>query len=499
MNLFHRQNIVKLFTTINKSHSLITKKNNINNDRDLYKTQILKLKNYLEVFHSSESEKELDLNDIKIFYYLKNICSEFIDERIFNSEELNIKIEMIIKNNKNKQNNLLLTKFLYDDLQLEKNHLLFKLLLMNNFDLIKRENEEDSLLLHSLPYVYYNLKSNDCEILLNENLLFKLQNMISELNNNQNYKGVDSHHAACFMNIFPKLNVNIVDSESYAFHSAKIVEIILSEKTIQANEIININNLMDYLSFFLNFKENDHDFNFKLNLEIKNKFKILLEYYFLNVINENIKIIPMRYDEFYMLYDTFYNDKKFIKLIEYILHIKLETGTCELDTLLNYVNLYLNKLQFDKFILNFLSINLIKHIKTGLTLTDFQERIILFYEVICQHIQTNANLNNIGSVQEFFEEMKSCLYSQLFIDNENNILIEEEPDNPLFTIPEPYNNKKQPLKIFVKPEYKTISISIYNSMYVAHSLVKNTSYFDPAFDNYLRNTIKLNKQLTNII
>ena len=49
---------------------------------------------------------------------------------------------------------------------------------MNNFSLIKKD-DEDSLLIHSFPYVYYNLKSNDSKIFNNDNLLIKIQKMIN--------------------------------------------------------------------------------------------------------------------------------------------------------------------------------------------------------------------------------------------------------------------------------------------------------------------------------
>jgi hypothetical protein len=433
----------------------------------------------MELFNCPGIEKEMNLSDLKIFFTLFTDCQNLVENNFFFKENFRNQINTIIKYNKSIEANHDLTKHLFHKLQFERNEYIYKSLLGNMFSLIKK-TDEDNLTIQYFPYFSLNLKTiNPSIILKSELLLNTVQTFTKELNSNENYKGFASEYLATYFNIFPKIGVDITQSDSFIFHS----KFILFERL---NELpkLSLYETFDYFEFFLNFKNICDFLTFRDKIEINRKFKdnfkslmerekFLLEtseYHGtneLNKMNKNYSTIAMdlRYDEICKILSIYKDDCIMINLCEVILHLKLKHHICPVNILMDIVGIYLNHLHINKNILHFIAFNCIEHLSNTVTKYSFEKDFVLIFGLICNFSQLVPNSETIS---EFFEEFKSTLFHNRF------------------------------LNLFEK-DMGTLSNRSLVEIRNFHDALKDTNYFDKSFAKFVDNTINLSSQIVTIL
>jgi len=447
----------------------------------------------MELFNSPDVEKEINLSDLKILFTLFRDCQNLIENNFFLTENFRKQINTIIKFNKSVEANYDLTKHLYHKLQFERNEYIFKSLLGNMFSLIKK-TDEDNLTIQYFPYFSMNLKSTDPNLITKSELLLStFQTFTKELNLNENYKGLSSEYLATYFNIFPKIGVDITESASFKFHSELIIKEKLYDLT-KSDSSLNV----EYLEFFQNFKNFCSFLNFRdiieINKKIKENFKNLMErenelseqadskYQYGDELSANAKAnavaiykdttkfppsMNLRYDEIYKILITYKDDRCLVNLCEVILHSKLKYHTCPANIMIDIIGIYLNHIPMNKTILHFIAFNCIEHLNNRVTKYSFEKDFVLFYGVICNF---SFLAQNSETVIEFFEEFKSTLFHNRFIN------------------------------IFEK-DLGTLSNRSLVEIRNFHDSLKNTNHyhFDKSFAKFLDNTINLSSQIVNIL
>jgi hypothetical protein len=453
----------KNFCVFNKNlTSFNSKNNNLPHDP---KVAIRKIKSYLELLSSKEIEKELGLIDLKKFFGLTKISKDYLNSNVVETIEIKIKIKDVISLNKSLENNLELTKYVYNDLQYEKNDFIFKLLIANAFSLIKK-NDEDSSLLEYLPFISWNLKPIDGKTILKSDILLtNIQKITQEFNTMDNYKAADTSEIINFLNIFPDMGVDITNEDFYKFHFNKIIK---EKLNLLESGKLKYTEAFDYFKFIITFKDTSLDL--KMRFEIKERFKnyfekLMLDVIKLNEIEPSAKIF-IRFDDLLFIMKSTSGSINFIKICEYILNLKLNEHICPIETMLDMIKFYIDNNLINKSILHFISYNTMEHLKLNVMVQTFENSIVTLYGFICEY---NHHIPNSETVNEFLEEFKSCLFNNKFLDMLN---IEFYSVNIKFETLE--------------------TIRIY------HKRLLGGQYYDEAFDNFLKKAIDLNKNLACI-
>jgi len=144
-------------------------------DYDINTKRIFKIQEYLDVLIDKNNGDKLDLKSFTKFLTLYHQSSDYLDFPRSMNETIYSKLSSIIEKNKNIYDNHVLTKYCYEKLNLEKNHIIFNFLLNNKANLIKKAGTKDSL--ENFPYFAYSLKTINNVVLentYNENLCLKL-------------------------------------------------------------------------------------------------------------------------------------------------------------------------------------------------------------------------------------------------------------------------------------------------------------------------------------
>ena len=147
--------------------------------------------------------------------------------------------------------------------------------------------------------------------------------------------------------------------------------------------------------------------------------------------------------------------------------MKLEDDVCPIHTLIEFSNFYLNNQLLNKTILHFIAFSLMEHLRIHVTIKTFEQIILPMYDLITSFYHLNENSETLT---EFFEEFKSCIFHNRFLDTQ----VGEISD---------------PLNMF------TISYDTIVKICHMHKRLNNSIYYDSAFDSYLDKSIKLNKSL----
>ena len=300
-------------------------------------------------------------------------------------------------------------------------------------------------------------------------LLTTTQNLTKELNTDENYKGLSSEYLVNFFNLFPKIGVDVTESDAFRFHS----RLILHENLGDNLRNLKLDETLDYFDFYLNYKNICNNIlTFKNKLEItrnlKEKFKYLFENYEQNKF-DGVEF-NIRYDDLSKIMNFFKDESHMLTLCEVILHKKLTHHICPVNILINILNIYVNRIAdstvtINKNILLFTAFNCIEHLSNRVTKYSFEKDFILIYGVICNFSKLAPQSETLS---EFFEEFKSSLFHNKFI----NIF-----ENDMGTLS---NRSLLEIRNF-------------------HNLLLPTNYYDKAFAKYLDNTINLSNQIVSIL
>jgi hypothetical protein len=418
-----------------------------------------KLKSYIEVMLDKDSLIDLNLTDVKKYYTLLKSTHDLIEGDVIQHEDLENNIGVVVEQNNDKEENFILTKFLYEDYQLENNSIIFKKLISNIFNIKTGHTDSDRSILDDFEYYSYNFGTvsplyvrDEPEILNNLILVTK------KLGENNNYKGVSTEGVVQLLNIYPTLNIDLTNTDIYRYHSACVYELIYNKQST-----IDINMYSTLFDFFLKYKDIDKSVTFSERLKIKehmrNEYMKAFNYY---IGRENqLTFIPIRFDNLIKVLHKNTREKHFQSLCEYIINLKMRNEICPLNVILSHISFRLKQGFIDKFTIHFVAFNTSEHLRSKVSFQIFEEQVIIIYGFLCANSYLLAESQ---TVKDFYEEFK------LYV----------------------YHNKT------ISDKSKPINLELYNLMKYYHSKLVETAYYDQAFSNYLDQMIRLNKQL-NII
>ena len=427
-------------------------------DQIAIKQNITRLNEYLNAIINKFDKGNINLDSLKKFLKLEEISSDFINKKIFESDELKSKIRKIIFYNTSLEENLSFTKFCYYDLQLEKNHHIFQTLLLNNIivtnykaynrdnlDIVKKEQEKEryflmneeelmnykikykgyqQIMLKSYPFFTFNILTVEPLVLKHDNCIGHYQQMNRELFFNDNFKKYDLIQNIIFLNVFPFLSIKVEDCEFFKY--------VIDEFKIKYKNYQNFNDFIFLFYFMENFR---YSFDLKFKVDFFKLFKkklielfktvIEIEKNPLSEISDKGTEIEWRFDDLILLMEFYHEDTKFINLFEYILHVKSSTKICPLINLVKLVNLYRNvskEKKINSFLANFIAFHSTEHLKRFISISDFENYILIIYCTLCDESDTYEG-SEVYS--EFFEEFKNCVfYSKFYDSNHFNISVD---------------------------------------------------------------------------
>jgi len=289
-----------------KSDYNLSSKINKNIGQDVpFNIELKKLKTFIEVILSKDGEKDLDILDLKKYFYLCIRTKDYVDQNIIESDELKERITKIIHLNKSLKKSSELTKYLLFDIEIEINDYLFKLLLINSLLNIKTEdNEIESF--YFLKDVRFNLLSvNPMIFIRSKFILSKLQSFVEKLIKNKNYLGIETIDLVILSNLLRKLFID-VSREEFFYHISK--QVFLKDLNLHLEMLYTIDNIemkseylfnvFQFLQFFINYKEllstksieegntASYSLSFRDKVEIKKKFLELYTKLFLKILSK---------------------------------------------------------------------------------------------------------------------------------------------------------------------------------------------------------------------
>jgi hypothetical protein len=421
--------------------------------------QFRKLKSYVEVILDKNSLKDLNLSDLTNFYLLLKANQDLLEGDVIQQKDLEANITSIINLNDSKEDNFKLTKFLFENFQMSKNNLIFQNLITNFFSIKPRDIDPDRSILDDFELYSYNFKTTDSTFLQTENSLFeKFIEITKKLNEENNYKGVNSSSIVNLFNIYPNLGINITNNPLYTFHRDIIYDLVCS-----SNAIADIHIYHSFYEFYTRYRDIDTNLTFTQNLKLKNQFKK----HFYDIFSQyksnesELLSIPIRYDSLIHIVQNNFSDPNFVILCEYMLNEKMKTCLCPLDILISHITFCVKENSINRFLIHFTAFNCLEHLRSKINFQAFEDYMLLIYWFICSNARL---LEDSQTLKDFFEEFQFYVY-------ENKTL---------------------------KDSTKPIDLKIYNTIKFYHSHLQGTGYFDNSFVNYLDQTIQINKQL-NII
>jgi len=446
---------------INGSFRLIPRKlfnqsyNLFCSEQQTIKQNISRLTEYLNSFTNKFQKGNIKLDSLMKFLKIEELSSDFIDKKIFESEELKKKIRMIISYNKSLEENLSFTKFCYYDLQLEKNHYIFQTLLINNYlitnyssfkkkniEIIRRDQDPEdyfimdesdkkdfkikysnykNILLESYPFFTFNLVTVDPFLVQHESLIshFNLINRI--MDQDQSFKNNSLIDNMNFLNVFPFLSIKVEDSLFFQF--------VADEFRINVKNFVQFNDFIFLFHFMENFRAH---FDLKFKVEFLRFFKKKLLESFSSIIEtrndpfsqalESTIQIDWRYDDLVLLMSFYIEDVKLIKLFEFILHEKSSTKTCPLLQMVKLIDLYKNvsqQKQINNFLAKFLAHHATEHLRKYITLHDFENYLTIVFCTLCQESDSYGGSETFS---DFYEEFKSCVFHSKFSDGKESTI-----------------------------------------------------------------------------
>ncbi len=310
---FSNNNNLRLITNKEINNNILSKNNNkrINKSNDFsislaevsFTQEIKKLKTFIELILSKDCEKDLDILDLKRYFYLRLKTNDYIDKNITDSAEIKEKITKVIQANKDLDKANELTKYLLFNIENEKNDYFFKCLLLNALLNIKIEDKETESF-YFLKDIRYNLLSVSPKIFLKSKfLLKKLQSILKNLIKNKNYLAVEVIDLVILCNILKSIYIDIEEEEDFLRYLAERVfkheikahfDMLFTIDNIE-NKPDYLFNVFEYFQFFMNYKDksllsslaNKADqaqtenaaflLSFSLKVEIKKAFRILFK------------------------------------------------------------------------------------------------------------------------------------------------------------------------------------------------------------------------------
>jgi hypothetical protein len=481
------------------------------------KRNIKTVKNYIEIL-TSPFEKEINLNDLKNFTTLvNNTNTNFLyDLNYIETKDIKESVKKIISMNTDMQKNNEFTHYLYNEIQLENNHYIFKSLLANIFTLLKKQ-DEDQFLIDYLPFISMNLKTINPKILIkSEYILAKLSTMTKELDFKESFKGVGIIHLINLINIFPSIGVDIRDTKFYKY----TIDTFLQDSMYNLDKINNFE-FFDIFKFYITYKYLDKNFNF-------NNFQKINKLFSKNLITrittettipaDKITNNNFRYDSIALFMAYFKNDKNILNYCEYLLHQKLELSLidpsnnkssaiaapyCPLNKLIEIISVYINNnLSVSGTLLHFIAFTCLEHLKLSVTLKAIEKEVIIIYDILCEYYHILPPSSE--TLKEFMDEFKANIYHCTY-RNDKHDEQDEVFDHKGETSKTSKESKEKEVISF--PTYNTntnssdnislnISIDTLKSITVSHDKLLHTNLYDKSFNNFLKNAIKLYTQIT---
>lgn len=228
------KNIRKNFSSNNteKSSTSLSTKNTTDDNKTLsfselkpnnseiemsFSLELKKIKTFVEVLLSKDGEKDLDILDLKKYFFLNLKTQDIIEKNITDSKEIKDKLIKIIQINKSLKKNQELVKYLLYQTEHETNDYIFKSLLINSLIIINSATEDTEIeRYYYLKDLRYNLISINPRIFLRSKFLLQnLHSLLEKLVVKKNYLAADTIDLVVLSNFLHGVNIDITNEEFF--------------------------------------------------------------------------------------------------------------------------------------------------------------------------------------------------------------------------------------------------------------------------------------------